>query len=126
MHARPADEQPGAHLRVVAAQTRRLEKLIDRHNERLSTLTSFVLPGGSALSASLHVARTVVRRAERLAVHLSQTEAGLVNPETVKYLNRLSDLLFVLGRVANEDGQRDVLWVPGANRPANDGGESDA
>ncbi|MBX3359774.1 MAG: cob(I)yrinic acid a,c-diamide adenosyltransferase [Phycisphaeraceae bacterium] len=110
------DEQPGSHLRIIPTQTRRLEQLIDLHNERLGPLTSFVLPGGTPLAAALHVARTVVRRAERLAVHLSQAEAGLVNPETVKYLNRLSDLLFVLGRVANGDGAADVLWQPGATR----------
>lgn len=109
-------EEEGARLRVSAAQTARLERAIDEHNERLAPLTSFVLPGGSPLAASLHVARTVVRRAERDVVALAAAQPGQTSPECVRYLNRLSDLLFVLARVANEDGARDVLWVPGANR----------
>lgn len=109
-------EAPGSRLRIVASQTERLEQTIDRFNDPLPPLNSFVLPGGSPLAAFLHVVRTVVRRAERLAVHLLAAETGSVNPETVRYLNRLSDLLFVLGRVANENGDKDVLWVPGANR----------
>jgi cob(I)alamin adenosyltransferase len=85
-------------------------------NDRLTPLTSFVLPGGSPLAAALHIARTVVRRAERLSVTLRSSDPDGVNPEAIRYLNRLSDLLFVLCRVANNDGRNDVLWVPGANR----------
>ncbi|MFZ2874723.1 MAG: cob(I)yrinic acid a,c-diamide adenosyltransferase [Phycisphaerales bacterium] len=109
-------EQPGKALRTVASQTGSLEREIDRFNERLSPLTSFVLPGGSSLGAALHLARTVCRRAERLAVTLSSDRPGAVNQEAIRYLNRLSDLLFVLARVANDNGRSDVLWVPGANR----------
>jgi cob(I)alamin adenosyltransferase len=101
-------------LRVLAAQVERLEQEIDAMNAGLLPLDSFVLPGGSAAAAHLHFARTVVRRAERLVCALSQKEA--VNDEIRKYLNRLSDHLFVLGRRANVNGARDVLWVPGANR----------
>lgn len=111
------DEPAGSRLRVVSAQTERLERTIDEYNDRLAPLNSFVLPGGRALAAALHVARTVVRRAERLAVQLQRAEPEQTNPEAVKYLNRLSDLLFVLARVANDDGAADVLWVPGVNRP---------
>jgi cob(I)alamin adenosyltransferase len=103
-----------AALRIQAAQTDRLEVEIDAMNERLRPLDSFVLPGGTALAATLHVARTVTRRAERLVTALGEREP--VNPEAVKYLNRLSDHLFVLSRHANDDGAGDVLWVPGANR----------
>jgi len=110
------DEVPGTRLRIVEAQTTRMEHTIDEHNERLLPLNSFVLPGGSHLAAALHTARTIVRRAERLAVALHADRAVEVNPEAVRYLNRLSDLLFVLGRVANDDGKSDVLWIPGANR----------
>jgi cob(I)alamin adenosyltransferase len=101
-------------LRVVAGQVTRLEGEIDAMNARLAPLRSFILPGGSALSAHLHLCRTVCRRAERHVVHLAATET--VNPEAVKYLNRLSDWFFVAGRIANDDGRADVLWVPGANR----------
>ncbi|MDX2130625.1 MAG: cob(I)yrinic acid a,c-diamide adenosyltransferase [Planctomycetota bacterium] len=112
-----AGEEPaGSRLRIIPTQVARLETTIDRFNDTLAPLTSFVLPGGSALASHLHVARTVVRRAERLAVALAAREPGAVNPEAVKYLNRLSDLLFVLGRVANDSGAGDVLWKPGANR----------
>ncbi|MDJ0685066.1 MAG: cob(I)yrinic acid a,c-diamide adenosyltransferase [Alphaproteobacteria bacterium] len=111
----PEDGKRGAGaLRIIAAQVDRLETEIDRYNEPLSDLKSFVLPGGSAASAYLHQARTVVRRAERDVVAL--TEAETVNPDAVKYLNRLSDLLFVLSRTCNDNGAGDVLWVPGANR----------
>ena len=110
------DEQPGTKLRVIAVQTARLEGLIDHFNEPLAPLQSFVLPGGSPLSGSLHVARTVVRRAERLAVTLHAVAPDAVNPEAIRYLNRLSDLLFVLGRVANQNGALDVLWKPGTTR----------
>lgn len=109
-------EQPGKALRMVASQTETLEREIDRFNERLAPLTSFVLPGGSPLAAALHLARTVSRRAERLAVTLASGRPGAVNQEAIRYLNRLSDLLFVLARVANDNGKADVLWVPGANR----------
>lgn len=101
-------------LRVTDAQVVRLENEIDRMNAGLEPLRSFILPGGSALSAHLHMGRTVARRAERLAVALSAEES--VNPAAVKYLNRLSDWFFVAARVANDNGKADVLWVPGANR----------
>jgi len=101
-------------LRVADSQVTRLENEIDEMNGRLSPLRSFILPGGTALAAHLHLCRTVSRRAERLAVELAQTES--LNPAAVKYLNRLSDWFFVAARVANQDGAADVLWVPGANR----------
>jgi cob(I)alamin adenosyltransferase len=101
-------------LRMVEAQVTRLEREIDAMNERLEPLRSFVLPGGSPLAAHLHLCRTVCRRAERLTVELATLEE--VNQEAVKYLNRLSDWFFVAGRIANDDGKSDVLWVPGANR----------
>ena len=101
-------------LRIVPAQTERLEREIDAMNATLTPLDSFVLPGGTAAAAHLHLARTVVRRAERLVSELGQAES--VNPEALKYLNRLSDHLFVLGRRLNDSGARDVLWRPGANR----------
>lgn len=107
-----ANEEPGKSLRVTAAQAERLEKAIDRLNENLAPLRSFVLPGGTPAAAWLHLARTVCRRAERAVVTLMRTEP--VNPQVVIYLNRLSDFLFVLSRVAN--GGQDVLWVPGASR----------
>ncbi len=111
-----ATEKPGAKLRIQAAQTERLERAIDQYNDSMPTLNSFVLPGGSPAAAALHVARTVVRRAERRVVTLWQADPKKTSGETVKYLNRLSDLLFVLARVANDNGVKDVLWVPGANR----------
>ena len=101
-------------LRMTAGQVLRLESEIDAMNERLQALTSFVLPGGSALAAHLHHARTVVRRAEREITRLAGEEQ--VNPHAVRYVNRLSDHLFVLARCANRDGADDVLWVPGGNR----------
>ncbi len=101
-------------LRIVASQVDRLEREIDALNAELSDLTSFVLPGGTAAAAALHVARTVCRRAERGAVALAAAET--VNPEAVRYLNRLSDLLFVAARYANDKGEGDVLWTPGATR----------
>ena len=101
-------------LRVTDDQVLRLEEEIDAMNDALEPLRSFILPGGSALAAHLHLCRTVSRRAERLSVELSQTES--VNPAAVKYLNRLSDWFFVASRIANNDGKDDVLWVPGANR----------
>ncbi len=111
------DEQPGSRLRILPEQTGRLEALIDRFNDPLAPLTSFVLPGGTSLAAHLHVARTAVRRAERSAVTLMHCEPGAVSAESITYLNRLSDLLFVLSRVANGNGAGDVLWIPGKNRP---------
>lgn len=107
-------EAPYPVLRIIDAQVVRLESEIDAMNTDLSPLRSFILPGGSALSAHLHLSRTVARRAERAAVTLSAAEGA--NPAAVKYLNRLSDWLFVAGRVANENGTRDILWVPGASR----------
>lgn len=101
-------------LRMVQAQVDRLEAEIDEMNARLEPLRSFILPGGSPLAAHLHLCRTVARRAERLAVALSAEES--VNNPAVVYLNRLSDWFFVAGRIANNDGKNDVLWVPGANR----------
>ena len=116
--ARPAMERDGEAgypvLRVTLAQVERLEAEIDAMISRLEPLRSFILPGGSALSAHLHLARTVCRRAERCAVELAATES--VNEAAVKYLNRLSDWFFVAARIANDDGRADVLWVPGANR----------
>ena len=107
-------ERHGSALRILASQTERLEAEIDLMNERLAPLNSFILPGGTDLAAHLHVARTVTRRAERLVTALAEAEP--ISPEAVKYLNRLSDHLFVLSRHANEDGAKDLLWVPGANR----------
>ncbi len=101
-------------LRVTDAQVARLETEIDAMTAVLEPLRSFILPGGSALAAQLHLCRTVSRRAERLAVELATVET--VNPAAVKYLNRLSDWFFVTSRIANNGGKDDVLWVPGANR----------
>ena len=101
-------------LRIIQAQIDRLEAEIDGMNAGLAPLESFVLPGGTEASATLHLARTVVRRAERLITELARTEA--VNPSAIAYINRLSDHLFVLARVLNDKGGRDVLWRPGANR----------
>lgn len=101
-------------LRVAAVQVKRLEAEIDAMNASLAPLESFILPGGSVSAAHLHLARTIVRRAERLVAELAAAEP--VNPEALRYLNRLSDHLFVLGRRVNDNGTRDVLWRPGANR----------
>jgi cob(I)alamin adenosyltransferase len=103
-------------LRIIQSQVDRLERDIDTLNAELSALTSFVLPGGSAASAHLHLARTIARRAERLMVALSRTDGEAVSPPALKYINRLSDLLFVAARYANDRGEADVLWVPGKNR----------
>jgi cob(I)alamin adenosyltransferase len=103
-------------LRIVDSQVERLEREIDGMNARLSPLTSFVLPAGSPASAALHVARTVCRRAERKVVELMGIEGEIVSDAALKYLNRLSDLLFVASRRANDDGAADVLWKPGATR----------
>ncbi len=101
-------------LRILPAQTARLEADIDRLNAELAPLTSFILPGGTAVAAYLHLARTVTRRAERLMVTAAAEVA--INPEAIKYCNRLSDLLFVLGRYVNDKGMGDVLWTPGGTR----------
>jgi cob(I)alamin adenosyltransferase len=103
-------------LRVSDAQVTRLEQEIDLLNQDLAPLTSFVLPGGSPAAAYLHLARTVARRAERVIVELAETDGEAVSPPVIKYMNRLSDFLFVASRHANHDGARDVLWVPGQNR----------
>jgi cob(I)alamin adenosyltransferase len=101
-------------LRIAEAQVERLESEIDGMNAELAPLTSFVLSGGTPAAAHLHLARTVVRRAERLMVELAQSEA--VSPAALKYVNRLSDHLFVAARYTNDKGAKDVLWQPGANR----------
>jgi cob(I)alamin adenosyltransferase len=103
-----------APLRIVEAQVARLEREIDRMNAALQPLESFVLPGGSAAAAHLHLARTIARRAERLMTALAARSA--VNPVAIKYINRLSDHLFVLARYLNDRGAADILWRPGANR----------
>ena len=110
----PVTEAP-AHppLRITAEYTERLETACDVANEELPALTSFVLPGGTPLAALLHQARTVTRRAERSVWALLAVDAARTNAETARYLNRLSDLLFILARAANPDG--DVLWEPGAH-----------
>jgi len=106
----------GEKLRILPSYVERLEGWIDEENARLAPLASFVLPGGTPAAAHLHLARTIVRRAERLVSELGEKERGAVNPEVLKYLNRLSDLLFVLARVANDEGRGDVLWQPGATQ----------
>ncbi|MCB1356503.1 MAG: cob(I)yrinic acid a,c-diamide adenosyltransferase [Maritimibacter sp.] len=103
-------------LRMVAPQVDRLEAEIDAMTVVLEPLRSFILPGGTALSAHLHQARTVARRAERCATRLAEAEPGDVNGAAIRYLNRLSDWLFCAARMANDQGRADVLWVPGANR----------
>lgn len=109
----PQDPEGRTPLRICANQVLFLEQEIDRFNADLSPLKSFVLPGGSPLAASLHLARTIVRRAERVCCYLASLES--LNPELIRYLNRLSDLLFVLARYANDQGKRDTLWIPGGN-----------
>jgi len=101
-------------LRVVPGQVTRLEAAIDAVNAGLTPLTSFILPGGSEAAARVHVARAAVRRAERAVTALAAEVR--VNPAALAYVNRLSDLLFVLARAVNDGGKADVLWVPGANR----------
>lgn len=103
-------------LRVVASQVERLERDIDTLNAHLSPLNSFVLPGGTAAAAHLHLARTVCRRAERLIVELAAQPGEPVGDAVLQYVNRLSDFLFVSARAANNNGGADVLWVPGQNR----------
>ncbi len=112
----PGDK--GDKLRITPRYVERLEQLLDQVNDGLDPLTSFVLPGGTKAAAWLHLGRTVCRRAERLVTELIEVSDGAdrVNPEVVRYLNRLSDLLFVLARDANDHGKGDVLWKPGGDR----------
>jgi cob(I)alamin adenosyltransferase len=114
----PDDGKPLGYepLRIIASQVARVEADIDALNANLAPLRSFVLSGGSPASAALHLARTVARRAERLMVALAQNPEERVNPEGIRYINRVSDLLFVAARVVNDNGAADVLWVPGKNR----------
>ena len=116
--ATPAGDGPPKReaLRVLDSQVERLEREIDEMNGAIAPLRSFVLPGGSPAAAHLHLARTVCRRAERLVVALAEKPDEKVSPASVKYLNRLSDHLFVAARRANANGAEDVLWVPGQNR----------
>ena len=113
---RGADEAPGAHLRVTPSQVEALERAIDALNAELAPLRSFVLPGGSAASAALHQARAVCRRAERSLVALAASEGERIGETALAYLNRLSDYLFVAARYANNRGEADVLWAPGAHQ----------
>ena len=110
-----ADDLKFEPLRIQASQTDRLEREVEELNEKLAPLTSFILPGGTHAAAHLHVARAIARRAERAIVALRDTDAS-VSEETVKFANRLSDLLFVAARYANDEGRADLLWKPGANR----------
>jgi len=114
--ATPEGTRAVEDLRVIDSQLARLEGEIDQLNDQLQPLTSFVLPGGSPTAAALHVCRTVCRRAERMGVRLAEAEGESVSPAALKYLNRLSDLLFVAARFANAKGADDVLWRPGATR----------
>jgi cob(I)alamin adenosyltransferase len=116
--ATPDDGRPLGYepLRIIASQTVRIEADIDALTENLQPLRSFVLPGGSPAAAALHLARTVTRRAERLMVALAQIDGEHVNAEGIRYINRVSDLLFAAARVVNDNGKTDVLWVPGQNR----------
>jgi cob(I)alamin adenosyltransferase len=109
-----ADKLEFEPLRIQESQTARLEKEIDALNEKLSPLTSFVLPGGTPAAAYLHLARAIARRAERAIVALADVEE--ISPEAIKFANRLSDLLFVAARYANDQGRADLLWKPGENR----------
>jgi cob(I)alamin adenosyltransferase len=112
-----AEKGPGgARLTVTDAQVTWLEGEIDRLNAELAPLKSFILPGGSPMSAYLHLARTVCRRAERIMVELKDQPGEEVSPPSLKYVNRLSDYLFVAGRYANDKGTADILWAPGQNR----------
>ncbi|MEY4707659.1 MAG: hypothetical protein RJB58_1382 [Pseudomonadota bacterium] len=111
----PEDGRKGeSRLRIASVQVERLEREIDAMNEQLSPLTSFVLPGGTPLSAHLHMARAIARRAEAAIAALAAQED--INPAALHYANRLSDHLFVMARAANDGGKGDVLWIPGANR----------
>ncbi len=110
--SRPLQADEGNVLRIISSQVEHLEQEIDAMNANLAALKSFILPGGSELSARLHLSRTLARRAERAVLRVEQA----VNIETIRYLNRLSDWLFVAARVANQNGEADVLWQPGASR----------
>ncbi|QND68550.1 cob(I)yrinic acid a,c-diamide adenosyltransferase [Mesorhizobium loti] len=114
----PDDGKPLGYepLRIIAVQTDRVEKDIDLINKELQPLKSFVLNGGTPAAAALHLARTVARRAERLMVALAQDPNEHVNRDGLKYINRVSDFLFVAARAVNDNGNADVLWVPGKNR----------
>ena len=116
--ATPEGDDPPARerLRIVDEQVERLEREIDELNAGLAPLRSFVLPGGTPAAAALHLARTVCRRAERLIVELAADPAERVGGPALKYVNRLSDFLFVASRHVNDRGARDVLWIPGQNR----------
>ncbi|MGX5666954.1 cob(I)yrinic acid a,c-diamide adenosyltransferase [Rhizobium daejeonense] len=103
-------------LRVIEAQVTRIEGEIDLLNASLDPLKSFILPGGTPAAAHLHLARTIARRAERIMVELSRFEGETIDPPALKYINRLSDFLFVAARFANDGGKADILWVPGKNR----------
>lgn len=107
---------PYEPLRIVASQVARVEADIDILNKRLQPLRTFVLPGGAPAAAALHLARTVTRRAERMMVELSRVEGEIVGADAIRYINRVSDFLFVAARAVNDDGRADVLWVPGQNR----------
>ena len=110
------EKLPYEPLRITESQVTRLEEEIDEMNAELKPLRSFVLPGGSPAAAALHVARTVSRRAERLMVELAAEKSEPVGSAALKYVNRLSDFLFVASRYVNDRGKSDVLWVPGQNR----------
>ncbi|MGF0539677.1 cob(I)yrinic acid a,c-diamide adenosyltransferase [Agrobacterium sp. ES01] len=110
---KPPEYEP---LRIVQSQVDRIEADIDALNAELEPLTSFVLPGGSPAAANLHLARTISRRAERLMVALMTSDGEIVDAPALRYINRLSDFLFVAARHANDQGKSDILWVPGANR----------
>lgn len=110
------DEPAGKALRITEPRVKFLEDLIDEYNADLAPLTSFVLPGGSVLAIQLHIVRTVSRRAERVVAALLEVEPDETSILTLQYLNRLSDLFFVLSRFANANGSNDILWVPGKNR----------
>lgn len=115
----PASTEPepeGSALRISEAQVTRLENEIDKLNAELAPLTSFILPGGNRAASYLHLARTIARRAERLMVELALDKNEIVGDEALQYINRLSDILFVLSRYLNDKGAADILWSPGANR----------
>jgi cob(I)alamin adenosyltransferase len=103
-------------LRIIASQVARVEADIDALTRKLKPLRSFVLPGGNAAAAALHLARTVARRAERMMVELAQKPGETVGEDAIRYINRVSDFLFVAARAVNDNGEADVLWVPGENR----------
>lgn len=116
--ATPESDEPPEYepLRVIESQVERIETDIDALNKNLSPLRSFILPGGTPAATALHGARTVARRAERLIVHLAETPGEHVNKSCIRYMNRVSDFLFVAARYANNSGEDDILWVPGENR----------